>query len=91
MLQALCHAMYQIKADILNSKAELLKIGNIMILHVGMSYSIYTQNMMTMLTIYETGYRTFEVEFLSPDQFANHGDDFLDYAWKHVSLYGRTA
>lgn len=86
LLQTLCHAIYEIKDDIKNSKNGILKLDEIWIhylqLDKGEDYSIYTNDMMTAFHIIETAAYSFDFEFLSPSQLIK-ADSLLNYAYEH--------
>lgn len=96
LIQALCHAVYQVRNDI---AAELgdgttvlrLKGGTVlMAMHLGDrdDYSLFTGDGMTAFHIIHTGRHSFEVEFVSPSQLRKAGP-LIDYAFRHALTNGR--
>lgn len=95
LAQVLCHAIYQIKTEIQNSMIDsdqsLLYLSDIYVHWIRQtnSYAVYTRSGMTMMVIYETGFHTYDFEFLSPNQLERYGDTILNYACQHVWKNGR--
>lgn len=92
LLQAVCHMIYQIKEDIRSSPSGILKLDGVWAhwipMQDGDDYSLYTNDMMTVFHIIETGYHTFDFEFFSPNQFVK-ADSLIDYAYNHRLVNGR--
>ena len=92
LVQSLCHMIYQIKYDIQSSSSGILRLNGIWIqyLHTrnGDEYSVYTNDMMTVFHIIETGLYSFDFEFLSPKQ-CYKADALIDYAYEHRMDFGR--
>ena len=87
--QVLCHAIYEIKDEVKNSEAGILKIRENLWVHYLLindkdDYSVYT-DMMTALHIIQTGENSFDIEFISPRQCLKL-DPLLDYACNHKSV-----
>lgn len=95
LVQVLCHAIYQIKKDICKNKISpdqsILYLSDIYFhwIRETNSYAVYGRNGMTVMVVYETGFHSFDFEFLSPNQLERYGDTLLDYACQHVLTYGR--
>lgn len=95
LVQVLCHAIYQIKDILKTCKAGIYYYEDIFFHWIARynredSYSVYTRSGMTVLHVVETGYHSFDVEFLSTKQLSLYGDSLLDLAYQHVMHYGRT-
>lgn len=92
LLQALCHVICQIKADIQASPNGILKLSGVWLhwLHAQGrdDYSLYTDDMMTAFHIIEKGLHSYDVEFISPNQLRK-ADPLFDYAYQHRLDHGR--
>ena len=90
--QAICHMVYQVKDDIKLSKNGMLFLENVWIQWIrtpcGDEYSLYTDDMMTVFHIIETGHYAYDFEFLSPRQLRK-ADSFVDYAFQHAMKNGK--
>lgn len=92
LLQVLCHMIYQIKDDIKSSRNGILNLGKSRIhwlpTKLGEEYSLYTDDMITVFRIIETGCYSFVIEFISPDQLMA-AKTLDDYAYNHRLEFGR--
>lgn len=94
-MQVILHALYQVKDEIkknvINSDMSQLSHDGIYFFWMKQTnhYSITTRSGMTMLSVYEKGPYSYDIEFFSPNQFKLFGDSLLDYADDHASLHGQ--
>lgn len=93
LAQNICHMVYQLKWDIQSSPAGVLKFdwGYIHWWHMpnGMDdYTAYCDGMVA-FHIIETGYHSFDLEFLSSHQLAKL-EALPQYAFEHMKRHGRT-
>lgn len=92
LIQAICHMIYQIKDNIRPSENSILSLGGVWIQWMrtprGEEYSLYTDDMMTVFHIIETGDFSYDIEFLSPNQF-RRADSFINYAFQHAQKNGK--
>lgn len=95
LMQVILHALYQVKDEIqksaISSEMSHLSHGGIYFLWAKQTnqYAITTRSGMTMLSVYERGPYSYDVEFFSPNQCELFGDYLLDYADDHAFEHGR--
>lgn len=95
LIQDVLHALYQVKEEIQNSAISsdqsYLSYDDICFLWAKQTnqYSITTRSGMTMLSVYERGPYSFDVEFFSGIEYELFKFSLLGYAEDHASLHGR--
>ena len=92
LLQAVCHMVYQVRDDIRLSKNSILSLGNVWIQWMrtpcGEEYALFTDEMMTVFHIIETGDYSYDIEFFSSRQFRK-ADSFINYTFQHAQKNGK--
>lgn len=92
LIQLICHMVYQIKDEFKAAGSDVFRVDGLWGLCTrtsnGDHYILYTSDMMTVFHITETGYHSFEVEFLSMNQ-CRKLNPLFGYAYSHQRRHGR--
>jgi len=87
LIQTLCHMAYQI-TDTVKDCGDILRMDGVWATIINNNFSLYTNDMMTVFSIWKTGKYSYDFEFFSPTQLEK-SNGFFKYVSDHFNTYGR--